>query len=83
MAKLAKALNDLRDERDRISRQLERLDEAITVLASLDRRGSDRRRGPKAVSRKRRLSVAARKRIAQAQKLRWAKWKARQQKKAA
>ena len=83
MAKLAKALSDLRDERDRISRQLERLDEAITVLASLDRRGGDRKPGLKTAGRKSRLSVAARKRIAQAQKLRWAKWKARQQKKAA
>jgi len=40
-------------------------------------------RGVRTLSAKRRLSPAARRRIAEAQKLRWAKWKAKQQKKSA
>jgi hypothetical protein len=74
MANLSKTLNDLRAERSRLSRELDQLEEVISVLTGLDRVGG--RRGGK-----RRLSAAARKRIADAQKARWAKWKAKQQKK--
>jgi hypothetical protein len=59
-----------------LAKELDRLDEAISVLSGLGK-GGGRRGG------KRRLSVAARKRIADAQKARWAKWKAKQQKRAA
>jgi hypothetical protein len=72
MANLSKTVNDLRGERNRLARELDRLDEAISVLSGLDR-GGNRRGG------KRRLSAAARKRIADAQKARWAKWKAKNQ----
>ena len=79
MPNLSKALKDLRAERDRISAQLSRLEQALSVLVRLDSRGGrssgSGRRG------KRILSPAARRRIAQAQKERWAKWKARHQKK--
>ncbi|HET7208934.1 MAG TPA: hypothetical protein VFI95_20320 [Terriglobales bacterium] len=77
MANLTKTLSDLRGERDRVAGELERLDEAISVLSGLGNGGGRRRGG------RRRLSAAARKRIADAQKARWAKWKAKQQKKAA
>ncbi len=77
MANLSKLVNHLRDERGRVAKELERLDEAIALLGKLDGRGA-RGRGRTGV--KRRLSAAARRRIAQAQKERWAKWKQQQKK---
>lgn len=76
MPNLSKTVNELRSERNRVAKELDRLDEAISVLSGLGH-GGGRRGG------KRRLSAAARKRIADAQKARWAKWKAKQQKRAA
>jgi hypothetical protein len=76
MSDIAKTLQQLRQERSRTEKQLSGLDEAISVLGKLVTGGTGR-------TGKRRLSVAARRRIAQAQKLRWAKWKAKQEKKAA
>jgi hypothetical protein len=69
-------VNELRGERDRLAKELGRLDQAISVLSGLGK-GGGRRGG------KRRLSAAARKRIADAQKARWAKWKAKQQRRSA
>lgn len=77
MANLSKTLNDLRAERDRLSSQMDQLDKAIAVLGNLSGARGAGRRGIK-----RRLSAAARNRIARAQKIRWAKWKAKQQPKA-
>ena len=76
MANLTKTVNELRGERNRLAKELGRLDEAISVLSGL---GTGGRRG----GGKRRLSSAARKRIADAQRARWAKWKAKHQKRAA
>jgi hypothetical protein len=70
MADLKAVLKELEQERNR-------LDEAIRVIRGLA--GGQLRSGRIG---KRRLSPAARKRIAAAQKARWAKWKA-QRKKAA
>jgi hypothetical protein len=72
MASLSKALSDLRRERNRIANQLKKLEEAITAIGSL--RGG---RGRNPTRTRRKLSPAARQRIAQAQKARWAKWKAK------
>ncbi len=83
MANLSKALNDLREQRKRISGELQKLDEAIAVVSKLDSGSYAGRRGVRTFGAKRRLSAAARRRIAEAQKLRWAKWKAKQQKKTA
>ena len=81
MADLTKALGQLREERNRTQRQLKRLDEAILVLGQVvsgsDRGQKNGRHAP------RKLSVAARRRIAEAQKARWAKWKLKNAKKAA
>ena len=77
MPNLSKTVNELRSERNRLAKELDQLDEAISVLSGLGKGGGGRRGG------KRRLSTAARKRIADAQKARWAKWKAKQQKRAA
>lgn len=79
MANLSKALKDLRTERDRISTRLRRLEDALSVLSRLD--SSRGRRAGAGTRVKRVLSPAARRRIARAQKERWAKWKAKRQKK--
>lgn len=78
MANLSKVVNHLRGERDRVAKELERLDEAIALLGKLDVSGA-RGRG-RGMGMKRRLSAAARRRIAQAQRERWAKWKQQQKK---
>jgi|SRR5436853_7602448 len=78
MASLGKALSDLRRERNRIRNQLKQLEEAIAAIGSLH--GG---RGRSATRTRRRLSAAARRRIAQAQKARWAKWRAKRNKRAA
>lgn len=79
MANLAEMLKDLRESRAHAARELGRLDKAIAAvsrLVSVDaatpRKG--RKRG------RRRLSAAARKRIADAQRARWAKVRAKKQK---
>ena len=73
MANLSKVVGHLRDERDRVAKELERLDEAIAVLGKLEGRGG--RGATRGTGVRRRLSPAARRRIAQAQRERWAKWK--------
>jgi hypothetical protein len=74
MAKLAGVVQQLKQARARAQKEVEQLDAAIKALAG--GASSGRRAGPR-----RRLSPAARKRIADAQRARWAKWK--RQKKAA
>jgi hypothetical protein len=81
MANLSQLVIDLEVQRKQAKLDLDRLDEAIATLrklsggAGVSSIGSARRG-------RRRLSAAARKRIADAQRARWAKWK-QQQKKAA
>lgn len=72
MAKLTLALAQLRDERRRVQRQVETLDEAISVIGKLVGKNGSRGMAGKMRAR-RRLSAAARKRISLAQKARWAK----------
>jgi len=78
MLNLTKAIQQLKQERDQARNQLDRLDEALKVLSGLtgEKQGSARGR-----EKRRTMSVAARKRIAAAQRARWAKWKAAQPKK--
>ena len=83
MANLSKALNDLRAQRKQLAGELESLDQAIGVLSRLGSGSYAGGRGVRRAGGKRRLSPAARRRIAEAQKLRWAKWKAKQQKRSA
>ena len=77
MVNMAGVIASLKKERERAAKELERLDAAIAALG-----GS---RGGRAVAgrQKRTMSAAARKRIAAAQRARWAKWKAAKSKKAA
>ena len=77
MADFAKVLTELQQERSR-------LDQAIQAIGRLVGRDDDTKiRSAKENTPKRRLSAAARKRIAVAQRARWAKWKSNQGKKAA
>ncbi len=85
MANISGVVSQLRRERTRVSRELERLDSAIAALAHITGRSNGHKSTSAAVGRKprRRLSAAARARIAAAQRARWARVKAKLAKKAA
>ena len=80
MSNLANVVQLLKKERDRAQRRIAQLDEALKALTGLGgaRGVSGRRSRPQASGRRRTMSTAARKRIAAAQRARWAKWKAAQ-----
>lgn len=84
MLNLTQAVRQLKNEREQARRRLEQLDTALQALSGVGslsglNRGKVRNH---AMSGKRRtMSAAARKRIAAAQRARWAKWKAAQKKK--
>jgi predicted nucleic acid-binding Zn-ribbon protein len=82
MTELRKALQDLRNERERANREVSELAKAIAVLERLSVRDGRSRNGAigsKGRTSKRKISAAGRARIAAAQRARWAK--VRQQKK--
>lgn len=88
MARFNRAVKELQSERSRLEKELERIDAALTVLANLNRHGRGGRRSR--TSRKtttgrpqRHMSASARRRIAAAQKARWAKLRQQRLKKAA
>lgn len=74
MPKFAQVLAQLRSERDRAERELDRLQDAIRVLEELEGRG-ERADGKAGGSRRGRFSAAARARMAAAQRARWARAK--------
>ena len=69
MANLVNALQQLRQERSRAQAEVEKLDEAISVIESLNGSGVSRK-GTRAT---RIVSAASRRKMAQAQKARWAR----------
>ena len=72
MLNLGQVLKGLRAPRNRAQKEVDRLDKAISALGKLN--GKVGGRTPRSGTGKRRkLSNAARKRISQAQKARWAK----------
>jgi hypothetical protein len=75
MANLTGTLHQLRAQRSLAQRQVEKLDEAISAIEGLVGKS-----GSSGAPRKRVLSAAGRRRIALAQKARWAKFKAQQRK---
>jgi len=81
MKSMSQILGQLQAQRKTVEGELVRIDAAITALQGLGKSGVNgyRAGGPK----RRFMSAAARKRIADAQRARWAKWKAKQQKRAA
>lgn len=74
MSNLSNVVERLKKERNQLQKRVEQLDEALKALTGF---GGVRRPGLAQPSRKRKtMSAAARKRIAAAQRARWAKWKA-------
>jgi hypothetical protein len=68
MTNLSSVVSQLRKERTQVQGQLERLDQAISLLGNLSNGSRSTRGGT------RNMSASARKRISAAQKARWAKW---------
>jgi hypothetical protein len=68
MTNLSSVVSQLRTQRTQLQGQLERLDHAISLLGNLSNGSRSTRGGT------RNMSMPARKRIAAAQKARWAKW---------
>src|SRR5438309_2723925 len=76
MMNLAKAVLQLKNEREKARRKLEQLDSALSALAGLGESSGKVGRAQTLGMKPRVMSAAARKRIAAAQRARWAKWKA-------
>jgi hypothetical protein len=85
MASLERALTELRAEQHRIQGELQHVDDAINALVHISNgaRGHKVRTSVTGGRKRRRLSAAARKRIADAQRARWARFKQQKAKKAA
>jgi len=66
MANVSSIITQLRKERDRVAKQLASMDAALTAFATVYRMPKRERR---------RMSLAARKKIAAAQRRRWAKFR--------
>lgn len=77
MVNLADVLRGLTAQRKHLRQELDRLDTAIAALTGLNGRGSKNARSSDAGEPRRRMSAAGRRRIAAAQRARWAKWKAK------
>ena len=75
MSNLTNVVQQLKKERDQAQRRVEQLDEALKALGSLGGLQGRVGRAQTAGKPRRTMSVAARKRIAAAQRARWAKWK--------
>ena len=72
MADLSSLVRQLKAERDRVAKQLSGMDAAIRAFAGVYGGGA------KTPRKRRTMSVAARKKIAAAQRRRWAKVRAKQ-----
>jgi len=68
MSNISQAVKQLHEERKRVQAELSGIDLALQALQGY--RSTNGSRGPR-----RTMSVAARRRIAEAQRARWAKWK--------
>jgi hypothetical protein len=77
MANLNQIIIDLQNEDKRLEGELKQVRGALSVLRGLHSSGNGRVSAIGKLVRRRRLSAAARKRIADAQRARWAKWKAK------
>ncbi len=75
MPNLRGIVRQLKTERDRAQREVERLNAALMALGNLASQSRGLRRVG-AVKRRKPLSATARRKIAAAQRARWAKWKA-------
>ena len=81
MLNLTKVVRQLKNEREQTRAKLTQLDTALKVLGEVGTAGV-RAFGRQTTSGRRKpMSAAAKKRIAAAQRARWAKWRAAQKKK--
>jgi len=76
MLNLATVVGQLKKERERARREVAGLDTALKVLGSLVSPNRRSTGAPTETKKRSPMSAAARKRIAAAQRARWAKWKA-------
>jgi len=76
MSNLTKVVMQMRQERDAARKRVEQLDQGLAALGSLDGFRTRGRNSRKVGTERRTMSAQARKRIAAAQRARWAKWKA-------
>ncbi len=81
MVNLSKVVRQLKQERDQTRAKLQQLDTALKVLGEVTANGRTQGRADGNSGTRRTMSAAARKKIAAAQRARWAKWKAAQKKK--
>jgi hypothetical protein len=75
MVNLTGVIQQLKKERQRVQGEMEQLNAALAALGSLGNLDG-KSKGIRAPKKRRPMSAAARKRIAAAQRARWAKWKA-------
>ena len=76
MLNLATVVGQLKKERERARREVVGLDTALKVLGGLVSPNRRSTGAPTGTKKRSPMSAAARKRIAAAQRARWAKWKA-------
>jgi hypothetical protein len=69
-------VKQLQHERSRLENELHRVTAALTTFGKVFMEGPSPKRGPVATRKKRTISAAGRKRIAAAQRARWAKVRA-------
>ena len=81
MPNLVEVVAQLRKQRDEEQKIVEQLERALAALGGVDGSGSGRKSAQNLGRESRTMSAAARKRIAAAQRERWAKWKAARGKK--
>ncbi len=79
MTNLTGVVRQLQKERQRVHGEMERLNAALAALGSLGEFGG-KSKGYRAPKARRPMSAAGRKKIAAAQRARWAKWKKQQNK---
>jgi hypothetical protein len=80
MLNLSKVVRQLKSEREQTQAKLDRLNTALKVLAEVGTAGSRVVGRPTTSGKRRPMSAAAKKRIAAAQRARWAKWRAQKHK---
>jgi hypothetical protein len=78
MSKLAKLVQQLQKERDQAQGRVKQLDEALKALGKISTPlgATKRQRRARTSGKRQPMSAAARRRIAAAQRARWAKWRA-------
>jgi len=75
MLNVSKLIRQLKKEREQTRAKLEQLDSALKVLGDVGNSGRRGGRGGRTSGTRRPMSAAAKKRIATAQRARWAKWR--------